>query len=111
MHVSDVVVHGELVFQIVFVREDVDHPAEDHRHEGAAFRLACFRRMDGPEHPELGMLSVILLHLVGRRPAEIHMLMPARDAQRMRWFSSSSVALVLSVYITPSSLKCWVGVW
>jgi hypothetical protein len=35
MHVRDVIVHGELVPETVFVGEDVDHPTEDHRHEGA----------------------------------------------------------------------------
>lgn len=80
--VCHVVIHGELVLEVVFVGKDMDHPTEDHGHEGTAFGLAGFCGVDRSEHAELRMTAVVFLHLVCGSGAEVDVLMPARDAQR-----------------------------
>ena len=67
-----------------------------------------FLTADRAEHAGLRVIITTLLHLAGRRTAEIDVLMPVDFAERS--FSSSSVALGQTVNITPSSLKRSVGV-
>ncbi len=71
MHVGHVVVHGEKVFEVGFVRENVDHPAEQMRVEDASFRCAGLLRGYGAEHAKLGMVGFIVLYAVFRGLAEI----------------------------------------
>jgi len=80
--VGDVIVHGEDVFQLVLVGEDVDHPGEDDGVECAAFRLAGFGGADGAEHAELWVLAEVLLNAIGRGAAEVNVFVPAYDAER-----------------------------
>ena len=92
-----VVVHGEDVFQLVLVREYVDHPGEDARVKRAAFGLAGFGGAKGAEHAEFWVLAEILLHAIGRGRTEVFVHVPARNAEwnpvvqfifgRVRWNS------------------------
>src|SRR5258708_20492981 len=71
MHVSDVVVHGENLFEVGFVRTNVDHPGEHLGVEVSPFGCACLLSVYGAEHAELGMGSLVVLYAVFRGPADV----------------------------------------
>ena len=52
MKMRNVVVHGEDVFHLLFIWEDVNHPREYHGQERSSFRVAAFFRVDRTEHAE-----------------------------------------------------------
>src|ERR1035438_4544090 len=81
MHVTDVVVHRELVLEIALVRKDVNHPRKNLREKGSAFSHAGRAGMDRAEHAELRVFAKVLLHLVRRGAAEVGVLMPACHAE------------------------------
>jgi hypothetical protein len=66
MYVGHVVVHGEDLFEVGLVGEDMDHPSEEEGLKGAPFGFAGFLGVDGPEHSELGMDGFVVLDLVFR---------------------------------------------
>ena len=82
MHVGYVVVHGEDGFEVVLVGEDVDHPGKKIRVKGTPFGFTGFFGVDGTEHSELGMVTLVVLDLVVRGQAEVDVPVPARDAER-----------------------------
>jgi hypothetical protein len=80
MHVGDVVVHGENLFEVGLVRKNVDHPSEHIGVEDSAFGCAGLLGIYGAEHAELGMGGMVVLDAVFRGPADVDVPMPARDA-------------------------------
>src|ERR1700722_10583864 len=77
-----VVVHGRPdPLRVLLIRIDVYHPAEDVRNECAARRLAGFAGGDRAQQAEFRVRPEVFRLAIRRRLAEIHMLMPARDAQ------------------------------
>jgi hypothetical protein len=75
-----VVMHGEDFVRRIFVRIDVDHPAENDGREAAACQLASILRGDGALQPELR--PVRGTSLIAWRHAKIRVQMPHGHAQR-----------------------------
>ncbi len=74
--------HGPNVFRPLFERVHVDHPAEHAGNEPPS-RFVAFRlRRDRPGQSELRVCLKYLAFAVFRRQAEIHVLVPLRDAER-----------------------------
>src|SRR5579863_8729934 len=67
---------------IFFKRINVHHPAENYRAEGSAGGIASFLCDDRSSQTELRMRPYHLFAAISRGRAEIHMLVPLRDAQR-----------------------------
>src|SRR3982074_735330 len=82
MHLGPAVVHGENVFEVRFVRKDVDHPGEHIGVEVSPFGFAGLFGVYGAEHAELGMSGLVVPHAFFRSPADVDVPMPARDAER-----------------------------
>src|SRR5580658_4948099 len=81
MHMTDVVVHRELFFEIALVGKDVNHPGKNLGEKSSAFGHTGRAGMDGAEHAELRVLAKVLLHLVGWGSAEVGVLVPAPHAE------------------------------
>src|ERR1700733_7111495 len=82
MHVGLVVVHGEDIFQIVFVGKHVNHPGKNHWHKGSTFGLASLFCMDRAEHAKFGVVAEVFLDFVSGGSAEVSVLMPTHNAER-----------------------------
>jgi hypothetical protein len=55
MYVGHIVVHGEDLFEVLLVREDVEHPGEHIREEGTPFGFAGLLKVCmEPNMPNLG---------------------------------------------------------
>src|SRR5882672_7985570 len=76
-----VVMHGEDLAERVFVRVDVDHPAEDYGLEAAAGGIASILGGNRTLETELVPVRVLKSLALGRH-AEIRVQMPHGDAQR-----------------------------
>src|SRR6267143_5879432 len=82
MHVGHVVVHGENLFEVGFVRKSVDHPGEHMGVEDSPFGFADLLGVYGAEHAELGMGGLVVPYAVFRCVADVDVPMPARYAER-----------------------------
>src|SRR6266478_1076408 len=80
VHVSHVVVHGENIFEVGFVRKNVDHPGEHIRVENSPFGCASLLRVYGAEHAELGMSGQIVFYAIFRGVAKNSVPIPAKRA-------------------------------
>src|SRR5258708_5952032 len=82
MHVGLIVVHGEDLFEVARVWEDVEHPGEQIRVEDAPFGFAGVFGLYGAEHAELGMVAQVFLDAISRCFAEVQVPGPALAAER-----------------------------
>src|SRR5579863_3064288 len=67
---------------IFFKRINVHHPVEDYRAEGSAGGIASFLGDDRSSQTELRMRPYHRFAAIWRRRAEIHVLVPLRNAER-----------------------------
>lgn len=110
LHMSYIVVHGEDFFEVTLIGEDVEHPGEKVRLEGAPFGFTGLFRVDGAEHAELRMRANVFLDSIRRGLAEINVPVPTRDADRDALVQFIFGACGLAVYIAPSNLYSNIGV-
>src|SRR5260370_24594690 len=82
MHVGHVVVHGENIFEIGLIGENVDHPGEQIGVEVSAFGGASLLSVDRTEHAELGMRGLVVASAVFGSKTDIRGAMPTGEAER-----------------------------